>query len=48
MTDAPTYRVGETVKLSGLLFNGAVPVIDANVNVAIGEQSNLEGAPAPG
>lgn len=45
VTDAPTYRVGETVMLSGLLFNGALPVTGASVSVAIGEQSTLEAPP---
>ncbi len=45
VTDAPTYRVGETVTLSGLLFDGAEPLTGANVSVAIGAQSLLEATP---
>ncbi|HEV7398512.1 MAG TPA: Calx-beta domain-containing protein [Pyrinomonadaceae bacterium] len=45
LTDSPTYHLGETVVLSGLVFEGSAPVANATVTAKIGDPSDSVTAP---
>jgi subtilisin-like proprotein convertase family protein len=46
ITDAQEYRAGETVVLTGLLFNGSSPVTNAAITALISDAAHPEVAPA--
>jgi Tol biopolymer transport system component len=45
VTDFPQYPVGDTVVISGLLFDGKTPITGATVTAVIGDPSNLNAEP---
>lgn len=46
-TDAHEYRTGETVVLTGLLFNGSSPLTNATITALVADDVDPEVAPAP-
>jgi hypothetical protein len=48
VTDAPVYRVGDTVVLSGFVFDGTTPVTNAAVTASVSAPISLSGQAAIG
>jgi subtilisin-like proprotein convertase family protein len=46
LADAHEYRTGETVVLTGLLFNGSSPVTNATITALVADDAHPEVAPA--